>query len=213
MTRAQLKTRITSNLGDSGSIYWTDTDKNYAIQDAYSDCIAMAKAVTKSATISLVANQPYYNLHTLISDFIGCIAIFNNSTNRWLFDDHTVRDFDKIRIDWEMWNGEPAFWAPVSPELVAIVPSKSASTGTLTVYYWAAAPTLSSDSDIFLLSDDLIDDTLEACTTGDLQEQAEEFTKASMYHERYEKSILEVAQRYNNMAKSDLILILGGQPL
>lgn len=213
MTRAQLKTRLTSNLGDAQSVFWTDADKNYAIQDAYSDAIAFAKVLTKSATISLVANQPYYNLRSLISDFIGCIAIFNPATNKWLFDDQTVRDFDKLRIDWEMWNGEPAFWAPVSPDLVAIIPSKSVSAGTLTVYYWASAPTLSSDSDVFLLADDLIGDSLETCATGDLLEQAEEFVKAQSYHARYEKSLQEIADRYNNMAKSDLILILGGQPL
>ncbi len=51
------------------------------------------------------------------------------------------------------------------------------------------------------------------CATGELQETAKEFTKAQVYLKKYEEGLKKIEDRYTNMAKSDLILLLGGQSL
>lgn len=210
MTRLQLKTRIAYNLGDVGEEFYSSTDLNDSIQDFYDEVAVRTGCISKTGSIVVVPGQVYYNLAALIPDFYECVAIFNPTTNLFLNDSTPVRGFDNIRSDWENWTGNFQFWAPVSPTLIATIPAPAAVTTSLVLYYNAQAPTITLDSDSFLLQDDLME-SLEYAVTGDMLAQSEEFTKAQIYLNRYEEHILPIVQRYKNMAKADLLLRLGGQ--
>src|SRR5258708_3695769 len=111
MNRGQLPVNIRSNLSDNGITYFDDQTINDSIQDAYNEVAAKCFCIPKSAIINQISNVNYYDFLALgITDYLGTIGIFNLATNFWLRDDVSLRDFDRLRRDWERWNGEAQFW-------------------------------------------------------------------------------------------------------
>src|SRR5690348_12678 len=120
-TRGQIKADIQANLVDLSINYYSDDDLNQSIQDAYDDIAVISQCIQKKATLTWQSAKSYYNFKALgVTDYLGTIAIFNNVTNLFLFDHLSLRDFDRLRRDWEMWNGAPQFWAPSDFVNVAI---------------------------------------------------------------------------------------------
>jgi hypothetical protein len=180
--------------------------------------------------MSWVNNLSYYNFPALgISDYLGTIAIFNNVTNLYLRDDLSIKDFDRIRRDWENWIGTPLFWAPSDPLRIAIcakyqVVAQSAaffaggfssayfidpsysSLGTFKLMYYAQAPVLQSDTDGFVGISSDMQQALTQYVTADLLEQAQEFTKASLVWDNYNENVASYADRVKRINKSDLLL-------
>jgi hypothetical protein len=207
-TRGQIKADLQGNLNDLSINFYSDTDLNDAVQDAYNDIVILTQCIQKSATLNWVTELTYYDFITLgITDYLGTIGIFNNVTNLWLRDDLSLKDFDRIRRDWEKWNGTPLFWAPVDPKYTAIVPKYlgTGSLGTFKLYYWALAPTLTLDASTFLIAGDM-QQMITQYATADLLEQAQEFTKAMDYWNQYYPNIVSYADRVKRSCKSDLLL-------
>lgn len=227
MTRGQIKTIVSTNLADN-QIFSDSTDLEDSIQDAYDDIAFLTKCIVYTATVNWVPNLSYYDFVELgVSSYLGCLAIFNNVNNQWLRDDLSLRDFDNLRTDWEIAIGTPEFWAPSDPKRVAINRKYSGSAvngafnasaftnayyigdngglGNFTLYYWATAPTLSSDSSTFLIALD-VQNLLEFYATADQLEDALEFEKASVYWKKYYSGIDEYAKRVRNSAHADLLL-------
>lgn len=233
-TRGQIKTTVRNNLDDSGVSFYSDDDLNDSLQDAYDDIACLSQCIVKTIVLQWIGDLSYYNFveDFGITDYMATTAIFNYTTNVWLRDDLNLRDFDKIRRDWETWTGSPQFWAPSDPLHIAIAPREttggvsvggafngsaflptafftnsaaSASTQTFKLYYWAQAPDLASDSSTFLIASD-VQDLLEFYTTADLLEQAEEFTKASEYWSKYFEGLVDYSTRVKRNNKSDLLL-------
>ncbi len=204
MTFEQIKSSVKSNLDDVG-VFFSEADLTESLEDAHSEILFLSKCRVKKLTLDFIA-RPYYDFKILgVEDFIACMAVYNNNTNRWLFDDLTVRDFDDIRQDWELWTGTPQNWAPVNLDLVAIVPYMSPAEGNFDLYYVAKAPTLTDTSESPLLATDA-QKLLEFYCTADLLEQAEEFTKASTYWKEYFEGLMEYSDRVRNLARRDLLL-------
>lgn len=207
-TRAQIKADIQDNLTDLAINFYSDDDLNASIQDAYDDVAILTQCIQKNTTLNWQSNLSYYNFVTLgVADYLGQIAIFNNVTNLWLRDDLNLKDFDRIRRDWETWICAPLFWAPSDPNNTAICPKYygAGSLGTFVLYYWATAPTLMSDTDGFLIATDM-QDLITLYVTGDLLEQAQEFAKAQNYWNLYYEHIDTYAARVKANCKSDLLL-------
>jgi hypothetical protein len=184
-------------------------------------------------TLPWVSNLSYYDFRNRfnISDYLGTIAIFNNVSNLWLRDDLSLKDFDRIRRDWENWIGTTIFWAPSDPDKIGICPkmlnaniiygafdfasfntgaffvdnSAQSNLGSFILYYWALAPSLASDNDTFLIASDQ-SATLTQYATADLLEQAQEFNKAGSYWGPYFKNIEEYSDRVKRNCKADLLL-------
>ena len=71
--------------------------------------------------MSWIANLSYYDFKALgVTDYKATTAIFNNVTNVFLSDDLSIKDFDRVRIDWENALGTPTWWAPVNFKRIAI---------------------------------------------------------------------------------------------
>lgn len=231
-TRAQIKADVQSNLTDLNLNYFSEADLNDSIQDAYDDIVILTQCIQKKITLDWISNLSYYNFNNLgVIDYMGTIAVFNNVTNLWLRDDLSLKDFDRIRRDWELWIGTPIFWAPSDPKHIAIsakylLPastggaffggafyggafftgsSTTVTLGTFILYYWAQAPVLASDSDTFLIASDM-DQLLTQYVTADLLEQAQEYTKADGYWKSYFNNIDSYADRVKRNVKADLLL-------
>ena len=124
VTRGQIKANLQANLFELGFNFYSDNDMNDSIQDAYDDIAILTQCIQKQITVKWIAQLSYYDFmedtRLGISDYLGTIAVFNNVTNQWLRDDLSLKDFDRIRRDWENWIGTPLFWAPSDPKRIAI---------------------------------------------------------------------------------------------
>src|SRR5579872_5313919 len=178
MNRGQIRTRVESNLSDAG-VFFSANAINDSLQDAYNEVASRTRCIIKSATVNQVADSNYYDFITLgVTDYLATIGIFNNETQFWLRDDLSLRDFDRLRRNWELWVGSPQFWAPHSLKYIAIAPVNAVvTTQTFTLWYWAIAPTFTLDSDSPLIATDK-QNLLENYACGDLLADAKEYTKA-----------------------------------
>ena len=230
-TRGQVKAEVQNNLIELNFNFYSDEDLNNSVQDAYDDITILTQCIQKKITLPWISNLSYYNFTNQLPDYLGTIAIFNNVTNQWLRDDLSLKDFDRIRRDWENWIGTPLFWAPSDPDRIAIAAkyfganilygafdfasfnnqaffinnSVQFSLGTFNLFYWALAPMLISDSDTFLIASDKTTALTRYCT-ADLLEQAQEFNKAQTFWQPYQEDIESYADRVKRNCKSDLLL-------
>lgn len=203
-TFTTIKSQIRTNLNDSGAISYTTTDLDDSVQDGYDDIVSQTQCIIKKVTLNWTANLSYYDLPTLVSDFMACVAIFNNINNQWLDDDRTIRDFDSFRSDWELANGTPTNWAPLNFKYIGIFPRYSTAAGTFDLYYWATAPIV-VDAGTPLIATDC-QNLLTKYSTADLLEQFEEFSKASPFWNMYLETLEEYRERVKNLVKSDLLI-------
>src|SRR6266705_129132 len=207
MTFAQLKTNIRNSLNDNGITFYSADDINDSVDDSYQEIAALTQCIIKKTIVSF-QTTPYYDFKVLgINDFLAVTAIFNNNNNRWLRDNITYRDLDLLRSNWETWVCTPSFWLPASYKYTIIVPNYSNISGLqpFDLYYWATAPAV-VDANTPLIANDM-QKLIEWYGIADLIEQAEEFTKASIYWQQFFEGIEEYSQRVKNLAKSDLIRI------
>jgi hypothetical protein len=212
-TRGQIKADLQDNLADFNLNFFSDDDLNTSVQDAYTDISILTQCIQENVTLNWQSGLCYYAFTQApfnVSDYLGTIAIFNNVTNLWLRDDLSLKDFDHIRRDWEMWNGTPQFWAPSDPVNIAITPMYTGGTGgsslgTFILYYWGVAPTLASDASTFEIATDM-QKLLTNYATADLLEQAQEFGKAEEFWTQYYADIEIYADRVKRSTKSDLLL-------
>jgi hypothetical protein len=208
VTRAEIRDTIRENLDDAGVTFYTDVEMNSSIQDCYNEVCAKTLCLAKTASgLSWQNSKNYYDpiVDLAVADYIGTIGVFNNNTKFWLFDNVTMRDFDRIRRDWELWNGQPEFWSTHSLQRFCVVPKMLAATGTFDLRYYAKAPVMTTDSDVPLIATDM-HDLFEFYCTGDLLESADEITKAASWWSDYTEHIEVYKQRVHNLAKTDLLL-------
>jgi hypothetical protein len=204
-TFSDIKSDIRENLNDSGVTYYSAADMTESLEDGYTDVLFRTRCLIKKVTLSFIAS-PYYDFKLLgVEDFMCVIAIFNNNTNQWLFDDVTVRDLDSIRTDWELAEGQPECWVPLNFELNVIWPYISVPTGDFDLYYAAKAANIDDYTDTPLIAS-YCQNLLEWYSTGDLLEQAEEYNKASAYFKSYEEDLESYFLRVKQLAKRDILL-------
>lgn len=206
-TFTQIKSAVRANLNDGGVSFYSAADLTEAMEDAYSDIFFQTRCLIKKVTLNFI-DRNYYDFKLLgVEDFMCVIAIYNNNTNRWLFDNVTLRDFDSFRYDWELWQSQPQFWAPVNFDLNVIVPYLTSPTGTFDLYYAAKAPDVDDDSVTPLIATDM-QKLLEWYATGDMLESSEEFKKAGAYLSQYNEQLEEYSSRVKNLARRDLLITI-----
>ena len=220
MTRSQLRANVRSNLNDNGITFFKDSEINLSLQDAYNDIASKCQCIVNSVTLNWLAQVNYYDFlagnpdlngdpqNTPITDYLGTIGIFNNNSNLWLRDDVSIRDFDKIRIDWELWTGQPQFWTPRNIKYIAVAPKLYQASGTFNLWYWGKAPIWNDDDDTVtepLVASDM-QQLFEFFSTADLLESAEEAMKAGIWWNQYFSSRMEYKDRCRNLAGADLLM-------
>lgn len=189
MTRLDMQARL-QNVFENAS-YYTSDDFNASIQDGYDEVCAFSGCILKGTTIPFKKNVTYYDFLSLIPDFIGVIAIFNQTMNRWMFP-ISIRKLDQLRIDWECAGGTPYYFSQVSHRYIAIfMKPLTDGYGNMQILYRASAPTL-GDTDLIQLPTDQFF-ALESYSILDLWEQQQEFKKASLYFNKYIENLASLS--------------------
>lgn len=168
---------VRSNLNDQGITFYSQQDILDSIQDGCDQMFVRSGLVEDTIDISFQATYGYYDLRTLIPNFYAVTQIYNNQTRQWLTP-MTIADYDMLRDDWELWNGQPQFFTPVDYKRIVVVPRPPTSTGTMKIYYKATAPTLTLATDLDIPTDIAL--TPEHYATADLLEQAREYSKSGL---------------------------------
>ncbi len=204
--RGQVVTNVRENLEDQGVTFFTYIDILESIQDGYDDIAAVTGCIQRDAIITLDADTTYHDFLGLVPDFLGLVAVYNLTTNRWV-EFQQLKGYDRIRIDWETWQGSQCEFGAISNfRYVCLIPRSSSQ---LQVFYRATAPKLLTDSDTFLIH--LDEQTLlEQYATADLLDSAEEYNKADMIWSEYFADLVKYSDRVHKLALSDYIPVLGG---
>lgn len=174
--------KVQAHLDDQSAGFFTPTDITDSLQDGYNYVTCLTECIEKIATVDFVAGLCYYNFPNLIPDFGRVFGIFNNDTNRWMEPIGNIELY-KLRDDYELTNGEPYWFQPISYQYVMIYPAPAAVTSgqKMTVMYKATAPTISGDLVPNIPSQHQT--ALEYYSTKDLLTQCEEFYKALKWNE------------------------------
>lgn len=202
MTRDQIATKVRDNLNDNGITYYSVTDINDSIQDAYDEVVVYCECIEKEATLNFVANNTYIDIKSLIGDYYRPIFIYNQGTKLFLDFTHD-RNLVSYRADWEYYVGSIRDFAILDSTKLGF----SGRLGTITandkfkLYYKASANTLNGDSHL-QISDAYIK-LIENYATADLLEQNQEYIKAQTYWAEYDVDLEQYREKIQLLAKSD----------
>lgn len=201
MTRDELQVRLQNYF--ENNTYFSNTDFVASIQDGYDEAVASTGIIIKATTLAFQKDLSYYDLRTLIPDYLGVIAIFNSLTKRWLLPT-SINKLDRHRYDWEICYGTPEYFSAISFRYMALFRKPHVvGYGNMYIYYAATAPTLSS-SDTILIPDDYLTTLEDYCIT-DLQEQQQEWNKAGRHFESYVSNLEELRVWCKNRRMSDRV--------
>jgi hypothetical protein len=205
MTRTEQEQRLRNYFENND--YYASLDFSYTIQDGYDEVIAFSGCIVKAAVLPFVADLTYYDLLTLLPDYLGLISLYNTVTNRWMCPTGE-RKLDKLRPDWETCYGTPELFYPVNHRFMAIYRKPSTTYGNFYIYYIASAPTLAAGDEIQIPTDYLC--ALEDYCITDLQEQAQEFTKALARFTSYTEQLSLLQRWAKSMRQPDRLPNLRG---
>lgn len=204
MNQSELRTELLENLDDLGVTFYTPTDVTESIKDAYDNVALLTGCITKGITIPNVG-QPYWNLKTLVPDYLYPLGIYNYATNEWL-SGRSLRFLDSIRWDWELWNGQPRLFSPIDFNRIAVAPHLSTGTGVMTLIYRASPEDL-TDSSIFFVPQ-VTQQILFHYGMMDLLEQSKEYQEARVHQEAYFRLIEPTKSAIKRLAESDKMRVM-----
>ncbi len=189
MTRQEQEHRL--RLHFENDVYYSSDDFLNSIQDGYDEIVAFSGCILKAVSTPFVNGLSYYDMLTLFPDYIGCIALFNSTTKRWLVPTST-RKLDAIQPDWETRVGTPEAFVPINHRYVAIYRKPIVNNyGNIYMFYRASAPTLSSNSSTIEIPEEH-QGVLDDYGITDLWEQQQEFTKAGSHLADYVESLRQL---------------------
>ncbi len=184
-------------------VYWTPEDINASVQDGYDEIIGTTGSLLKATIIPFTKDLVYYDLRSIIPDYLAITSIYNPITKRWMTP-ISLWGLDAIREDWEIIGGTPEYFSVVSHRYVAIHPRTNVDNyGNMYVMYKASAQALTSDSAIKFNNDFIT--ALEEYAAADLLEQNQEFTKASIRFKEYLRLLGQLDTWTKNLRESDRI--------
>ena len=195
MTRNELAQRVRTDLDDLSAGFYTAQDTTDSLQDGYNLVASLSECVENNAVINFTGGLCYYDFPSLIPDFLRIYGIYNNDTNRWMEPIDTIELY-KLRDNYELTNGTPWWFQPISHKYTMIFPAPATTTGSMTVLYKAQAPSMTDDTIPAIPQVD--HNILEFYSTADLLEQCEEFIKALKYWEIFNKTLEDVKKLMRN---------------
>ena len=171
----------------NNSVYYDTDSINASLQDGVDEVCAISGCIWKSASLPFTLGTTYYDLLTLLPDYIGIVAMWNNTIKRWMFPT-SLRKLNQQREDWDSAYGTPYYFCPITHRYVAIWLKPSvANYGQMFVYYRAAAPVLTDTTPIPIPDEHIT--ALELYSITDLWEQAQEWGKAADSAQDYLKNL------------------------
>lgn len=206
MNRVDLQARLQNQFNNPA--YYDAQSLNDSIQDGLDEICAFSGAIYASAQLPFTQFTTYYDLLSLLPNYIGVVAIFNSVIKRWLIPS-SLKKFNQDRIDWDVCYGTPYYFSPVSHRYIAIYKKPAVSNyGNFLIFYRASAPTL-GDSTLIPIPDEHIQVLENYCIT-DLWEQAQEWGKADLELKTYVTNLDKFRTLMRNQRNRDLMVSLKG---
>jgi hypothetical protein len=184
-TRLDIAAKLQNQFNNT--IYYDTQAVNDSIQDGIDEVCAYTGCIWKSATLLFQQNKTYYDMLSLLPDYIGLVAMWNNTIRRWMFPT-SLRKLNQQRLDWDSCYGTPYYFCPVNHRYVAIwLKPGVVNYGQMFIFYRAAAPALSDTTQVPIPEEHVT--ALELYSVTDLWEQAQEWGKASDVMQDYLKNL------------------------
>lgn len=207
MTRDEIVGKIIQNLEDEGMVHFTTDDLYDSIHDGYQIVALFTQCIEKITTISLVANQSYYNLRTLITDYYRVFAIYNQNTKRWL-EPKAYKEFQEYAVNWELLHGNPVEWAPLGCDHLAIFRKPASAIADAFIIFYKAfpiTPLAGNEEPEFFPEFHKI---LVEYVTSDLLDQDLEYTKANKWFTMFIQSLIALKKKVESRNFPDRIMTL-----
>lgn len=203
-TRLDLQVRL--NLFFNNTTYYDTQSLNDSLQDGTDEIAAFSGCIYNSANIPFTQYTTYYDLLTLLPDYIGVVAVWNNAIRRWLFP-QSLKKFNQVRIDWDNAYGTPYYFSPINHRYMAIYMKPSVPNyGNMFVFYRASAPTLTDSTIVPIPDEHLV--ALESYCETDLWEQAQEWGKAEQQFKTYVAQLEALRVLMRNQRNRDRMVSL-----
>lgn len=204
MTRLDVAAHL--QLFFNNTIYYDTQTINDSLQDGVDEICSFTGCIFRSAVLPFQQNKTYYDLLTLLPDYIGVVAVFNSTIRRWMFP-QSLKKFWQARIDWDAIGGAPYYFSVINHRYMAIfMKPLTAGYGNMILFYRASAPQL-GDGTLIPIPDEHIT-ALEDYSTVDLWEQAQEWSKAKFEFEKYKEDLEQLRVLVRNQRESDRYMSL-----
>lgn len=205
MTRGQAKSKVVVNLDTHA--HFSEVDLDNSLQDASDEILVSTGCVEGVFELELVPNHIYYNLKETIPNYFHTVRIWSPVLKSFLVETDSRR-LDRVKRDWELWRDNPQFWFPHSYERIAIVPAIREAGQKLTIFYKSTSQQLMHDGDTFNVP--LEGQYLpELFGTADLLEQVQEYIKAQVYWEQYQKDLKKTLKLMNRALPDQVVKLEG----
>jgi len=194
MTRGEVKTRVRSNLDDLGITFYTVTDIEDSIADAYYWSSIFANSIEKDANISFQKDCPYYNIQQIIPDLFAVTSVYDLARNRFLVF-KSRQELIQLRLTYETWPGPPEYffihsqnYLYIGPQPLNISSTIQTAKADLKLFYRAFDDKVTDDTKSYRIPPQG-EDCIEFYATADLLEQAQEWSKAQLYWDKFYKQL------------------------
>ncbi len=174
---------------------------NDSIQDGIDEICAYTGSIYKSAVLPFQQYKTYYDLLSLLPDYIGVVAVFNSTIRRWMYP-QSLKKFWQARIDWDTAGGTPYYFSVINHRYMAIfMKPLTINYGNMILFYRASAPILGDSTPIPIPDEHLA--CLEDYSTVDMFEQAQEWSKAKFEFQKYVEDLEQLRVLVRNQRNSD----------
>jgi len=196
MTRSEVKTRVRANLDDLAVTFFTATDIEDSLFDAYYWASVFANTIEKTKNISFQKDCPYYHLQTIIPDHFAVTGVYDVIRERFLRYKSRI-ELVFLRSNYEVWPGPPEYffihsqnYLFIGPQQINVPSVAQSSQVDLKIFYRAFDDVATaSDNGVFRIPIQG-EDCIEFYATADLLEQAQEWTKAQFYWDKFHSQLI-----------------------
>jgi len=195
MTRSEVKTRVRANLDDLAVTFFTATDIEDSVADAYYWSSIFANTIEKTQNISFQKDCPYYNLQLILPDHFAVTGVYDFARDRFLpYKSRLELIF--LRSNYEMWPGPPEYffihsqnYLFIGPQPIGIASAIQTTNRDLKIFYRAFDDAVDSDNGLYRLPLQG-EDCIEFYATADLLEQAQEWSKAQYFWDKFHSQLI-----------------------
>lgn len=183
MTKNEILTAAADLLDDEQMVHFDNQQLSDSLKDGYEFLALTLGFYEKATSISLVADQHWYDLQTLIPDYYRIFSAYNTTSNRWL-DPTSLKGIRRVDDRWETISGNPRIWIPVGPRYIALHPVPPAAvTNAIHIYYKAFPPELANNEEPNFHAD--LHSILVDFIVQDLFDANLEYGKATVWFEKF----------------------------
>lgn len=144
MNRGSIRAEVRRRLGEN-TVFWTDANIDTSINEGLEEIAEASEYYETSESESLVADQPVYNLKTLLDyDLLRITSIWNPQRTQWMYPT-APHLLGRLYRRWEAIKGQPEAYYVRGLWNLRPYPKAAQSSGTLTLDYVAIPPLLAAD--------------------------------------------------------------------